>query len=1398
MIIKHLQVIIIYLLYLINIMEENINFTNMQLDEFINYIIQCDNIDNILYNCKNQSIKGFVFERLWDIIIKFGFCPIFNNSNFNHLIGNANNGKLKNLENLNKYVNDEKVCSGNSSGCSDIILQNKNDNTYIFISSKFSKSTEEIKKEKSIDYYDIQKIVAMVDNYKEIYKKYDIFLLVLDKNKVLEKVNTSHESSEYIAKFIKYDKLLDKNDLNKYFLEFKNDIINNKKIYTELNYNDLYLTSKEKLKLRFHQELITRKTSDLIEEGQKSFLWGCKCRSGKTYMCGGIIIKEAEKKDTLNILIITPAPTETVPQFTNDLFDKFKDFDFFKIHNIESSNMLQNLKLDNDNIFIMSKQLLQKYINENTITKIKDLKLDIIIFDENHFSGTTNLSKSILDSYASKNTVKIYLTATYCKPLQEWNIPQECQMYWDIEDEQICKSILLDENNISKLKEKHNEEYINKTIKYYTNLGYNINDIFKPYEKMPNLHLITTMFDSQRYENIKEKIMNSKYGFSFDVLFSLKPNKIEFNYYNEIKTILRYISGAYKEIDYKDCDRSIFSRIHTICSRHPFIQIWFLPSDNINEISNCLMTLMKEDKILKNYDVMCINRKNKDLAKDIKDEINKQEIISREKGKKGLILLAGNMITLGITINSCDVVMLMNNTLSSDKVLQQMYRCMTEGDNKKMGFVVDLNISRVLNTCINYTIYKNSSSVEDKIRYLIENHLINIDIDMMENKKLNSDHIVKKLMDIWKDDPINSFRSLLRNLDNDYIDFDSYTQKLINNSFKNSIKDKNVNATLELLDSDDELQELPSGKEKIDTNSEKIVDKDETKYKEIQISFTKEVLPFIIPLTCILTIENKNKDFVKMLNDIKEDKTLLEVFDEQCLIWWNKKDLINFIQDIINKYFDKSSNTYNISIQFKMSIQSLIDRPKELLELINECLKPKTVEKKTFGEVFTPMDFINDCMLKDLEKYWIEKNNENIWTNDKLTYYDPATGMGNYPIAIYYKLMDGLKNKIKNDEERKCHIIEKMLFMGELNKKNCFIVKQIFNINNNYQINLYEGDTLEIDIDKVFGKKKFDIIIGNPPYNEELTKVGAKPLYNKFIEYYINKCDILSFIVPSRWFAGGKGLDKFRIMMLNRKDIVYITHYDDACQIFGNGVSIEGGVNYFLIDKLYSGLCKYNDSDIQLNKYDIIVNSKYYNIIDKLLKYDSITIYYKSQDHYKIQTNDYRLIDESNKNHIKCYVSQQKGFIKYIPKDEIKKPTNNYKVITAEANGGNGCFGNMFIGNLNEVHTKSYISFNLNTENEAKSLLSYMKCKLPNFMLSLRKMSQDISESTCKWIPLLPLTHEWIDEEVYEYFKLTSEEIKLIKDTKIIGYKDIIKKEVIDNKTDLKIINEVKIKTKKK
>ena len=100
------------------------------------------------------------------------------------------------------------------------------------------------------------------------------------------------------------------------------------------------------------------------------------------------------------------------------------------------------------------------------------------------------------------------------------------------------------------------------------------------------------------------------------------------------------------------------------------------------------------------------------------------------------------------------------------------------------------------------------------MKYLINNHLINIDVDMMLNKKINSDMIVKKLMEIWKSDPINNFKTLLRKLDNDYEEFDNSTQKLINKTFTKNLKGDKISLELKLKDEDDKIQDLPIGKEK--------------------------------------------------------------------------------------------------------------------------------------------------------------------------------------------------------------------------------------------------------------------------------------------------------------------------------------------------------------------------------------------------------------------------------------------------------------------------------------------------------------------------------------------------------------------------------------------------------
>ena len=1305
----------------------------------------------------NPSKQGFIFEKNADILIKFGCCPPFNNTIYKHMEGNNNLCNMKEIKDLEYYLKNTKIYSKNEGGSSDITLL-KNDGTWIFISCKYYKDDSK----KSIKDYDVQDILAQIQKYNHIYKKFEIWLFVNNKDKVKKKLNLSHRTTDTLSENI-YG-ILDLGDLKKSYLKAQKELrdldLDKKGVI-----NKRFCNSKEKLELRFHQDLITTQTLNKILEKNTNFLWGWKCRAGKTFGVGGLILKYEKKFKKGNFLIITPAPTETISQFFDDLFNRFRDFNDFNVIKIKNGKKLKSIKLKENNIIICSKQLLDDYVDEETkINSIINLNLDMIIFDENHFGGCSNLSKKIISTYSTKNTIKLFLTATFNKPLLEWDIPEENQYYWNIEDEQLCKK-----RNIDGLIEIHGDDvldFINEDNK---------EEKLEIYDKMPDLEIFTTQMD-ERYYKIKEEIKDTKYGFSMEVLLSLNK-KNNFNYNREVEKHLSYISGSSTGA-VRDRN-SIFERIKrksskygsrtTLCNENFTTQIWFLPHGigmKINIVSENLKKKMLNDKVLKNYEIMIINSHKKYKCIDLKGEIEKREEKAKYEGKCGLILLAGKQCSLGITLPKCDIVFLMNNTYASDTIYQMMYRCMSESKDgsKKFGCVVEFNMSRLLNVLTEYKVKNKDLTIEDRLNYiLVENHLINIDSDYFVGKE-NKNKLITKLLEMWKSDPVNHFKKYINDLHCAFIQIDYEDQKLLNKHYSLSTKSK-ISVTTKF--DEENNQELPSGKE---IKKEKISeDSTEKEIIEEDISLTRDVLPFIIPLICILTIDNYQKDFIKILEIIKNNPALIEIWNSQTFIWFNKKTSIDFIMQLVSKYIKKDSVCYNIVIKFKMDLVSLIDRPKELLELIDSCLKPKKIEKKKFGEVFTPMNVVKE-MLDKLDLYYKKENGNSIFEEKDFKWLDPANGMGNFPIEVYYRLMDGLKKGIPDEIERKRHILENMLYMAEINIKNIFISQQIFNRENEYKLNIYHGNSLELDTEKEWGVKEFDVVIGNPPYNKEFKKSGATAFYNEFVEKFIDTCKYQTFIIPSRWFSGGKGLDKFRKNMLKRKDLVYIKHYNNSSKVFGNSVQIEGGVNYYLKSIDYYGNCKYNGNMIKLDTFDILVDSKFYNLLNKLINYPNITKLYIGR-YFGIESNDKRLVNDNDNTKLKCFVSKQKGFVKYIDKKHIKKD-NSWKVITARANGNRGCFGNIFIGNKKEVHTGSYISFKLNNKKEAESLKSYLQCKLPNMMLSLRKISQDISNKTCKWIPLPPLDRTWTNEKIYKYYKLSNDDINLITELKINGYKD--------------------------
>lgn len=1137
-----------------------------------------NSVDEIISQYRTDSTKGYAFERLWNILIKLGFCEKFNRQEYDHYTGNIDKNIVKINRNYETFF--KKTSGKGPGGPSDITLFKKHNKEWVFISCKYH-----LNKTKSTDKFDIEKISLAATHNKTKYNKYIIYIFVKDKNKVEKKFIDSY--TKYIKETIynsntKQYNILDVNDLEYCFQNFKHKTKNMS--WEQINKNFIRRDDdRDILSLRFHQELIVHNTMEKIKNKLcKNILWAMKARSGKTYCVGGLFDSYLKEHKKLNALIITPAPKETLTQFSKELFDRYLEFIKMNIIELKGKKDIDNINKDiedgKNNIIIVSKQLLDDYVDKQhkTINKIKNLHLDFIVFDENHFHGTTEKTKDIFSSYSLPDTIMLYLTATYFKPLNEWDIKSFCQFYWDIEDEKLCKK-----RDIGELVKKHGSNvYLFLNDKNQERkLGY--------YDNMPELYLMTNFVNPNLIEKIKHDIEGTDYGFSNSTLFSLNipegekldsRKKVEkckpgFKFLDAVDSLLEYISGQPIGRTNTIPPPSIFDKIRTISDQHGSrtltgftTQLWFLPYGPnlpIDHISLCLKERMEQNQVLNKYQIYIANSKHN--IKNIKNDIKEEEENAKRKGKKGLIILLGSQLSLGVTLPYADIVFLLNDLKQSDKIIQMMYRCMTEklvrdesdleindGD-KKMGFVVDLNLSRVLQIILDYHVKNDNLSIKNKIKYVIENNLIYLEDAFFKNKE-NKSKLIERLTEVWKTNPMNSMNNLLNKINTYIVNVNKSDQDWLNRHFSSSVKDTKTIAKIK-MDTSSSINELPTGRKIIKRKTDK---KDEkTSHIEKEISISNDILPFVLPLSSILTLKDINSDFIEVLQKIKDEPKLFEIFINQMGVWykvWNgkepdekrKEQLRKWMKDMIRVFSDIDRkgewNVNNIMLQFKSSFHDLIDQPDKALEFINSCLKRHGNERDQLGEVFTPIPIIEE-MFDNLDKYYKSiHSGKSIFSDKNLTWFDPASGMGNFPIALYLRLMKGLENNIPDKKKRKKHILEKMIYMSEFNKKNVFICKQLFDIGNTYKLNLYNGDTLKLNPKEEWGIDKFDVIMGNPPYNQggvkstkgDRTTDEYKSLWIEFTSFSLNHLQshgYLLFITPLYWL---KNKDIIHTLLLSK------------------------------------------------------------------------------------------------------------------------------------------------------------------------------------------------------------------------------------------------------------------------
>ena len=1153
--------------------------------------------------------------------------------------------------------------------------------------------------------------------------------------------------------------------------------------------------------LRPEQSLAVEKTRKNFKKN-KNMLWNAKMRFGKTLTSLELIKEQKYTK----VLIMTHRPVVSDSWF--DDFGKMKMAEEgYRYGSEDTQFKLKDLKSGNTPfIYFVSIQKLRYGGGKVNLREFSDVDWDLIIIDEAHEGTQTELADNVLKSLEKDNTKILSLSGTPFNIQDQYS--EESVYTWDYPMEQLAK--------------------LRYSLEHPTEKN--------PYESLPKVNMFT--FEMKN----KERFLDDSKSFNFREFFRVNENN-EFVHKVDINAFLDNITNQDSNTNYPFSTNQYRNEL-----RHT---LWLLPG--VKE-ANAFEKLLNEHRIFgKEYKIVNVVKDDKSDSNEVatNGDLDKVRQAIGDPSQSKTITLTVRKLTTGVNIPEWTAVLFLSNTNSAMNYLQAAFRAQTPFSHEKLGmkkncYIFDFAPDRALTVMaesaqINSGVGKKNTLQQKEAMTQLLNFMPILGQTDHGMKVFNVDRMLTQLKKVYAEKAVRSgfeddslYNDELLTLDEaDLNDFNKL-KEIVGKTNRSGLPKKveiNVNG---LTDEEYEKGEKAQKKKPRErtTEEKEIIEKvkQAKKQRKTMISILRGISIRIPMMIYGMPIEvDKEMGIDEFVNHV--DSISWEEFMPKGI---KKSDFKRFA-----KYYDPEVfvEAGRIIRQRAQSYDDLeyTERAEKIAELFGTFKNP---DKET---VLTPWRVVNLQLSKTIGGLrYFDENFENTTLNgqDSITWveteitkevFKPNTKIleinsktGLYPLYVASSLFYQKRNKLNDDRAGRFSKIDEDEIIQEVLKENIYVIAKtpmaktitqrtlagyknwttnilyVEEINQKLKSNLTE--TIE-EIQKGLNVMKFDVVIGNPPYQEDSagTSTRAEPVYQLFMELAYKIADKTVLITPARFlFNAGSTPKSWNEKMLADEHLKVVYFEQDSSKIFPN-TDIKGGVvityrdskNIFGAINIFTHFNELNTLYEKVKNEESfskkIYNRGLYRYSDRIYvdhEYEMKTISDRrlgSNAFEKLPKLFYSEKPNDKYNYIQIY-GRENGERKYkwFRRDYLNDAENfdGWKVIIPQANGS-GALGEVLatplIGKPLIGHTETFLSIgNFKNELEAESCLKYVKTKFARACLGILKITQANTADKWKYVPLQDFTAnsdiDWkksiseIDKQLYTKYALSQKEVDFIEE----------------------------------